>query len=1372
MDVFNQYDIFKEKCFSFSDDFEKKYFGSAKFICHPTIENEIISVCSDEEAKSNGLNICRFSDMLLMSDDNESWEAFNLAAAREISAQNGYVYLTDLLSESSFYAEDWMINGKNDTIVVSEEYMREKGKRYAPVTPLTNRVLHFKKTKSAFFWKKSNDGEVVVIDSDYITERLKGYSAKSVEWVPSFVDNEDLSFKLFDKTVVIDSGTTRALKTDIFFEHINSIIDFFAESGVDEVMEASDYDFSISDYIAEIAAGVLSRNGVAISAEDFESKFCDKLSSLSENELEEKLSAVSVRCGNVDIDIIKLAFTDALKTADFEYNYPAVETSEYKRLMKDLEQTEFSGSVGIGEEKYLISQILSNRPDDYAVFAYALRRYPDESDNLSRIAAFWNIPEVSESDLQHMIFNSYLSSELFDEDGNFVSGIEQANIIKAELEKVNTKYGFSDRSYIDELGEYIRDADIRSRSYNGTVFDTPDDMKRAMANELQLQALCIDLSALDESELIDLKKHIEGVTADEATKAKYLVKVKIAMNRCEESMLEQLCLGLPMMDADETINLRSEVAKLDYAESVIKPKLSDINNHLDTALREELDKRMRNIESMSRSEIAALSEAVTSGRYPDVMAESYMRKIDEITDDKIKAEIESICSGMENFSIEELSAAKNKLLDSDYPEKYTYSAIDEINALMSEYEKNQVAKLFSNIDFATKEELETIKNTIKEHDYSDELIAPYSDKISQREQALIDEELTVMCENIEELEQDALEELREKILSSEKNYDELLKEKNLDRIDRREAELKNTELAERCKYIFSMDREQLDELKEVLLGDKYDESITTVYLKKVTEREDELCREELDKLCENISEMDAEQLNNLRNDIMQNDGYVAISEEYFSKIDACLENIKYEEFNKLLDTVSTMDSEEIEQFMSDMTEKRGSGEIDDELYSKCIDKTNERSHEIQIEKLDRIVSDIDSFSIERAESAIDEINGIPCKSEMKESYISSLNEKIEQLHIEALNEITANTDNLNKDALNEVKTKLEDYNCPAELKTKYFYDIEKKISDIAEKEIREICGNISTLSTKKSLDAIVKIRALSLDESIKNRYLDSIEAHIMDIRNNEQREYISYLKQKITEFNVSTVNFLVPTLSNLFYPKYDEACKNYASVGRYELPIFLHDNSSENGFTLTTEYFYFVSKGVLNRIKIDDIVSFQAKKSFVNTSIVVSERNGNTNEIPCSINKNSIDSTAKAMTALVSFIKDQRSAEHMKELLENAVKERTQEIAIVKPEPAAQQAPASEPISDQQEMAAVSVESAQVEAAEESEEPEKAVEEAPSAAFEEISSPAAESDDETPSAPPSPVPEEAPKIRFCDQCGAKIASPTAKFCAECGNKLF
>ena len=271
---------------------------------------------------------------------------------------------------------------------------------------------------------------------------------------------------------------------------------------------------------------------------------------------------------------------------------------------------------------------------------------------------------------------------------------------------------------------------------------------------------------------------------------------------------------------------------------------------------------------------------------------------------------------------------------------------------------------------------------------------------------------------------------------------------------------------------------------------------------------------------------------------------------------------------------------------------------------------------------------------------------------------------------------------------------------------------------------------------------------MALDDTVKNKYLDMIESHIMELKNNEQRTYITFLKQKIDEFNVSTANFLVPTLSNLFYPKYDEACKNYISVGRYELPIFLHDNSGDNGFALTTEYFYFINKGVFNRIKIDDIVSFQAKKSFVSTSIVVTERNGNTNEINCAINKNTIDGTAKAMTALVNYIRDQRSAEKMKELLENAVKERTQEIPVAAINEAANEA--SAPKTETAEPTAEAVE-------EKTESAEKA-EETP------VVEEAEEKADEQPAS-------EEPKPRFCDQCGARITSPNAKFCAECGNKL-
>lgn len=1372
MDVFNQYDVFKEKCFAFAEELEKKCFSQAKFICHPTQRNELICMCSDEEARSNGLNICRYSDMLLMSSDNEEWMSFNITRAREISAENGYVYLTDILAENAFYAEDWMINGKNDTIVVSEAYMREKGKRYAPVTPLTNKVLHFKKINNVFFWNKAEIGEIIVLDNEYIKNCIDTYLGKCVNEAPDFVDTAGLAFDLFDKQVIIDDKTTRILKTDVLFEQFDSIAAELDEAR--EIFESSEYSFSPIVFICEVCANVLANNGVSITCDEFISKYVDKYKNLSDEEFEKKLESIKIGGSRKDIIEIKLAFADALSKSDlFEYSYSSDTGEDYISLMKDLEQKDFVGAQGSAEEKFLISKILSFRPKSYGVFAYTLYKYPDQAENIQKLADFWNIAPMDKDSLQRVIFDSYLNAELFDEQGTFISGIKQAEIIKEELEKVNVKYGFENRSYIDELADYIKDADLRSRSYNGTVFDTPEAMKKAMANELEMQALCIDLSALNEDELHRLQKHIEGITVDDVTRSKYLIKVKMALNVVEESMLAQLCLPLPTLNADETIKLRDDVLKSGYAESVINEKLPDINNHLDTALAEELDKRIAKLDEMDTAEISILLQSVNSGRYPVVMAESYARKIENYADEKIKSEIDIICSGMDEFTLDMLQDAKLKLSSDKFPEKYTCSYIEEIDRLIVGYEQHEVDKLFENVDFATEEELENIKSVLSEKSYNDDLIAPYMIKVAQREQTLVDEELSAMCENIDDMDQEQLDGLRNRINSSSRNYNNELKEKCFDRIARREAELKNSELADRCKYIFSMNQDALNELKDVLLGDAYDESITTVYLKKVTEREDELRREELDELCANVSNMGIEELEKLRSEIADNSDYVAISDDYFAKIDNCIDSIKNAEYNKLLDTVDNMSESELESFKSDLSDKLADNDISLENFEKGVNKIAERASALEDKKLESIVGDLETIDTDKARYALDAINNGEFKEDKKAAYIEKLENRIKELHIEKLEGFTENIGDMSKEQLLEVKSNVENYGCALELKSKYIVKIDKAVSDLAEKEISEIVGNVKNLSTKKSIDIIVKLRTVALDESIKNKYLDMIEAHIMDMKNHEQRAYISFLKGKIDEFNVSTANFLVPTLSNLFVPKYDEACKNYISAGRYELPIFLHDNAGDNGFVLTTEYFHFINKGKFGRIKIDDIVSFQAKKSFVNTSVVVTERNGNTSEINCAINKNTIDGTVKAMTALVNFIKDQRSAEKMKDLLENAVKERTQEIAVaaVNAAAAAPDLEFSQSVTGtmQSEMpvdSAITEETAAETVLENESDNQQQIEENASGHTESATD-TTEVNDEKPQEEALAV----PKARFCDQCGAKITSPNAKFCAECGNKL-
>ena len=261
---------------------------------------------------------------------------------------------------------------------------------------------------------------------------------------------------------------------------------------------------------------------------------------------------------------------------------------------------------------------------------------------------------------------------------------------------------------------------------------------------------------------------------------------------------------------------------------------------------------------------------------------------------------------------------------------------------------------------------------------------------------------------------------------------------------------------------------------------------------------------------------------------------------------------------------------------------------------------------------------------------------------------------------------------------------------------------------------------------------------MPIDDDAKNRYIDALDKHIASIREKESKDYIFYLSGRMDDAGVNAVHISVPGISNLFYSKYDDVCARYVSPGRYELPILIHDGNAGDGFTLTTEYLYTCSRGIINRVKLDDIASFQAKKSLMSSALTAVEKNGTVSDMPNVLNK-AVDNVAKVLTALVSYIHDKRANERMKEMLENAVQEKAQEEAMA--------VQSAQPVQPAQ--------------------PEPPVE----AVREQTEEPPAEKAQKPEAVQSEPAPAEEVKAKFCDQCGAKITSTTAKFCAECGNKL-
>ncbi|MBQ5319402.1 MAG: hypothetical protein J6K17_09930 [Oscillospiraceae bacterium] len=1301
MEIFKQYDSFKEKCIGFPKSFEAKCFTENKFICHPTAKNELIAVCSDEEAHTNAICICRMADMLLMSEDSENWTKFNLAEARKIAEQNGFIYLTDLFAENAFLAEEWMIDGKHDTIIVNEEYMREKGMKYAPVTPLTNKVLHFKKYSNSFFWKSVAPGEILTIDKKYIETRFAEFYNECLEKLPDLSESETIDFALFNDKVTIDVNTTRARTIESFFENINNLMALFAENN--EVLEMCEYDFSAKNFIIDIVVAALDKNDIKLSSSEFESKYYNPIVN---GDASEKLFVLGNKCGDDAVDCVKLAFIDAI-TSEYkdEIKYSAEDTSFYDTKLRQMEL----GNYNTEEEQYFITELLSHKPGDYRVFYYAGRQYPDEASNLAAIADFWKIAPQNEEEMENTILSAYILEDNFDEQGRFCAGYEESRILKEKLEKVITKYGIDSRECIEELSQHIEIMDKERRTFNGTLFNTPEEKKLAVKNEAYIQDLCVDLSALNENELNSLNEHIENTTLDVNTKSKYQLKVKLAMNNVQSSMLEQRCLKLPLMTLDEIAELREKIISEDYPEAVVKPFEAKIRDAYSTAQTEEIEALLAGSENFSDVQLDDISTKLSSGRYDAGIAEHYIQKIDEIKDANIRGKVSALVEGYEDMNKEELHALIEKLNDDKYPKYLTGPLAAKIADTLSNYELNEAAKAFEGVDIATEEQLEEMKKVISEKQFTDEILAPYIAKVEQREKVLLDEELIDMCRDIDTMSQEELDELKEAITNSEKNFDEQLICKYLDKIAQKSCELTNSELAELCKYIFSMEQEELDELKEKLADDKYDKEFTDVYYRKIAEREQELLVIELDELCSDISEKSIPELEDLKNEILDNEAYNDICDKYIISINDRIEAIKIAEYKEKIDSVAEMTAEEVADFRAIAEEKRE--EIGEELYSASIEAADARDDALENEALEELCAGIDEYDFEKAESVKSELESGEYNAEKIIPYIEKIEERILELHTAELESYVDGISSMSKEDIIKAQIKVQDYDngCPSELREKYNKIAESALADIADREVRELCGDISTLSVKKSSELIRKLDNMPLDPEAKTKYIDALDKHIADLKSDEAKVYIKYLSDKMSEFGINIVHLCVPGMSNLFDAKYSSACSNYVSTGRYELPILVHEGNTGEGFTMTTEYLYVGDRGDKIKIKINDIASFQAKKSLMSSILTSVERNGNTNEIPNALNKNVVENVAKVLTALVSFVHDQRSAEHMKEMLANAVQEKAMQPQTTAP----------------------------------------------------VSAPVVE----------TPAATEELKVNFCDQCGAKITNTNAKFCAECGNKL-
>ncbi|MGN0642980.1 MAG: hypothetical protein ACI4JJ_07515 [Huintestinicola sp.] len=1155
MEKYTDYSRFKESCTAFKHTFAEKYLQDGGLYCHPLSDGVILAPCSAEEAKSNGANICRMHDVMLMSEDGEEFVPFDIKKARDIASEFESVYLSNLMCESTFQAVEWMIDGKHDTVIISEEHMKKIGKPYAPVTPLTNVVVPLKKFKNNFLYGKGTLENPCVLTQKDITAKLDAYIADKLTDFPSLEITAETEFEVFGTKFMTDPSESRCVALDKALDKINEIAEEMKPNA--EIFEAACYLFNINDFIIKYLAAAAKKCGIEITVSDFKANYLKG----ADEKSEDYLSAV------------KDAFKKLVSEKNsFGFKYTAPDKDKFSDALRSAEQS----SADMDAQKSDIIELLKVRPVNAAVFNLARALSPADAENIENISEYWGKSPLHPTELGEYLSSAYIPSDCHDAEGKLICPLAKAEIIKEELSAASAKYKLKSSPALAEIAEYCDSAEKLSRTYNGTLFDTKEAMEAAVKNEAKLADMCGDLSALDMEELKKLRKYIFDMNLDKKTTGKYLLKIKVAMNDCEENQLKLLCTGIPLKNTEELTALKKKITEGDFDETVAAKYIAQIDGSMLSAQAAEMTALFAGIESADKAKVEALEKELASDRFDKMLKKHFEIKIQDAKNRFAVDDLAKICADIEKSDAKGLYEIRDKLKEYDCRKGLKISYFKAIDERLAKLEADEVKTAFAGIDKADTAKLDELEQLIKSGKYRKSLTEAYAQQIETRRNVIANEEFIKKCETIPQMDKAALDSITAELNSGK--YGEDITSKYIPKVKERETALLKSELAALCKDIPSMNSEQLDATEKTLTDKKYPEELTTGYFDTIKARRRTLINAEADALCKDIMSMQKDALAKLREQLSDKKFDQEYVKKYYDKIDERENSLEKEKLEALCKGMDSMKKPELEKLSASLSE---SG-CKKENIAPYLEKV--RSLEIKLMKseLEALCKNIPTTPRKELSKLREALSGNDFDKELATKYIEQIDKRISELIKKELADICKNIANSPKDKLLAMKMEINDTPDYAEQGKAYIEQIDSRLKQLDKAEFDKQMASIEKLNMeelekfteelekrKPALDAaLYEASVKKCRERGKTLETAELEKLCADISGKDAAALCD-IKEKITdgsftpEYTYPYIKKLETAISDYYVKYYSKLTENMGAMSRAQL-IALRDSITEN----------------------------------------------------------------------------------------------------------------------------------------------------------------------------------------------------------------
>ena len=341
----------------------------------------------------------------------------------------------------------------------------------------------------------------------------------------------------------------------------------------------------------------------------------------------------------------------------------------------------------------------------------------------------------------------------------------------------------------------------------------------------------------------------------------------------------------------------------------------------------------------------------------------------------------------------------------------------------------------------------------------------------------------------------------------------------------------------------------------------------------------------------------------------------------------------YQEINRVIEEIEEADmpdsvKETISKPLLEQRKKRGEKEVES-LMSKLSPQLNKQQFQQILERLHQY-KEVD---ISPYEKQLKQQRGLVEQQEIK-AFIAPVNKR-------------------SRNSLMQLYNDLKEQGFQEESVAPYLEKIHDKIYEMDEAAIKRICPDFMEVSFEDGLKAVEEIKKGAFLPELKINALEMLDKRLTKLKVDECEQLMRKLKREITEHvsDISRFHFYEARKAMRGDIEEDEkrliesALNSYAfGRNQYEYPILISDSSrfsnGKEGFILTPDHIFY--KGFLHSgiISIIDIKEVEERNKLMNKGVFIEKENEEKIKLPLSLSSKEWKEFAKVINDFIHYLQE------------------------------------------------------------------------------------------------------------------------------------